>query len=100
MIETRWQRQMQLERWTGKQAADLDAEELQRAYAGGYEPGQDGYMVGRNPRRMTVAELEAMGHARMSAPAMIGAKCLDCAGRPVSRAALGSAAGTRPSVGR
>jgi hypothetical protein len=45
MIETRWQRQKRVERWTGKRAADLDAEELERAKIGGYEPGPDGYMV-------------------------------------------------------
>ena len=32
----------QRERWTRKRAADLDGEERQRAYAGGYEPGPDG----------------------------------------------------------
>jgi hypothetical protein len=40
-------------------------------------------MVGRDPREMTPAELEAMGHARMSKGAMIRARCLDCcAGSP------------------
>jgi hypothetical protein len=39
-------------------------------------------MVGRDPRLVTVAELEAMGQARVSASATIRAKCLDGTGSP------------------
>lgn len=71
------------ERWTGKRAADFTDDDRKQAHAAGYEPGPDGYMVGRDPRQMTVAEIEAIGHARMSAPDTIRAKCLDCcAGSP------------------
>jgi hypothetical protein len=75
MVETRWQR---LERWTGKRSADLDTEELARARLGGYEPGPDGCMVGRDPRRISPAELKAMGHQQMSAFDAVRRKCLDC----------------------
>ena len=72
-----------LERWAGKRSADLDAEELERAKIAGYEPGLDGYMTCRDPRQMTVAELEAMGHVRLSAPSTIRCKvprlCGQCA---------------------
>jgi hypothetical protein len=78
MTEPRWQRQKRLERWTGKRAVDLDAEELERAQLNAYEPGPEGYMTGRDPRRMSPDELEAMGHQRMSAQEALRLKCLDC----------------------
>jgi len=78
--------------------------------------------AGRDPRTMTRAELEAMGHRPLSPMQAIRAKCLDCCAgsadevrkcggdvpvlaiphrqEPVARAALGGApeshAGTRP----
>lgn len=53
---------IQRERWTGRRAADLDSEQQQRVYAGGYEPGPDGCMTGRDPRCMSPDELEVIGH--------------------------------------
>lgn len=83
LILTRRQRERSRERWTGKRAADLDAEQLTQAGAAGYEPGPDGCMVGRDPRTMTQAELLALGHQAMSQGAALRAKCLDCcAGSP------------------
>src|SRR5215472_3550002 len=74
---------IQRERWAGRRAADLDSEDQQRAYAGGYEPGPDGTMTGRDPRRMSPGQLEAMGHQRTSAQEALRQKCLDCcAGSP------------------
>lgn len=82
-ITTRRGREQSREHWTGKRAADLDQEQLTQAGAAGYEPGPDGYMVGRDPRMMTRDELLAMGRGPMSAPETIRAKCLDCcAGSP------------------
>ena len=80
---TRRQRERLRERWTGCKAADLSEDELARAWAAGYEPGPDGWMVGRDPRTMTQAELRAMGHEPMSYGEALRAKCLDCcAGSP------------------
>lgn len=59
MSDTRWQRQKRLERWTGRSSADLDAEEFERAKTAGYEPGADGYMTGRDPRRVSPDELRS-----------------------------------------
>lgn len=71
------------ERWSGKKPADISPEESARAAAAGYEPGPDGYYVGRDPRCMTHVELEAMGHRPMSPITAIRTKCLDCcAGSP------------------
>lgn len=42
------------------------------------EPGPDGHPVGRDPREMTIAELEALGHVKRPILAAIRAKCLDC----------------------
>lgn len=39
---------------------------------------KDGNPVGRDPREMDRAELEALGHAPMSATKAIRAHCLDC----------------------
>jgi hypothetical protein len=50
-----------------------------RARAAGYEAEvSEAYFVGRDPRQMTAAELEAMGHQRLSPMEAIRAKCLDC----------------------
>ena len=82
-MTTRRQQQQQRERWTGQRAVDLDEAELTRAAAGGYEPGPEGYMTGRDPRAMDRAEFEAMGHEPMSPMQAIRARCLDCcAGSP------------------
>jgi len=80
---TRRARERSRECWTGKRATNLDAEQRAQAWVAGYEPGPDGYMVGRDPRTMTPAELAAMSHEPMSPIAVIRAKCLDCcAGSP------------------
>lgn len=44
----------------------------------GAEIGPDGYAHGRDPRRMSQADLKAMGHQPMSALDAIRAHCLDC----------------------
>lgn len=69
---------IQRERWSGKRAADLDSGEQPRASSGGCGPGPDGTMTGRNPRRRSPDELEAMGHQRMLAQEAGRLKCLDC----------------------
>jgi len=77
MVETRWQWQKRLERWTANEPP-ISTPRSSRARLGGYELGPDGYMVGRDPRRMSPDELEAMGYQRMSSTTAIRAKCLDC----------------------
>src|SRR5437868_3349382 len=76
--ETHRQRQHRLEAFSGRRVADVTAEELAAARAAGYEPGPDGWFNGRDPREMTAAELEALGHVAMSPLRAIRAKCLDC----------------------
>jgi hypothetical protein len=44
-------------------------------------PVDDGHLIGRDPRHMTVAELNAVGHQSRPLLAVIRAKCLDCVGR-------------------
>lgn len=39
---------------------------------------QNGYDVGRDPRTMTMEDLEQLGHARVSPPRALRLKCLDC----------------------
>ncbi len=39
---------------------------------------QDGYDVGRDPRTMTMGDLEQLGHARVSPLRALRLKCLDC----------------------
>lgn len=39
---------------------------------------RDGYDVGRDPRSMSAAELEDLGHARVSPLRALRLKCLDC----------------------
>jgi hypothetical protein len=39
---------------------------------------QDGHLIGRDPRDMTPAELEALGHEAMTPLKVIRARCLDC----------------------
>ena len=47
----------------------------------GTEPaGDDGELIGRDPRAMTPAELRALGHAPMPPAKAIRARCLDCCG--------------------
>jgi hypothetical protein len=46
----------------------------------GYETQPGGFPEGRDPRRMTQAELQAMGHEPMSPQRAIRAHCLDCCG--------------------
>lgn len=66
------------ELWTGVKIADCAPDKIAQARRAGYEPGPDGYFVGRDPRTMTTAELMAMGHEQLSPMAAIRAKCLDC----------------------
>lgn len=50
----------------------------------GFEYDSEGRARGRDPREMTVAELEAIGHQRMSPLEALRARRLDCcAGSPV-----------------
>ena len=44
----------------------------------GMELDERGYSQGRDPRRMTQAELHDMGHQPMSAHAALRLHCLDC----------------------
>jgi hypothetical protein len=39
---------------------------------------RDGFDVGRDPRSMSMGELEQLGHARMSPLRALRLKCLDC----------------------
>ena len=65
--------------WVRK-VASLLPEETKRAHAAGYEPDGE-HLIGRDPRQMNRAELEAMGHVPMSPMEAIRAKCPDgCAG--------------------
>jgi hypothetical protein len=70
----------QRERYSGRTASSLTPNEAAAAHAAGYEPGSDGSMVGRDPRRMSPDNLRAMGHEPMAATAAIRARCLDCCG--------------------
>jgi hypothetical protein len=66
------------ERWSSRLPAELSPKDQERAGLAGYEPGPDGYYVGRDPRRMSPGELTAMGQQRRSPIDAIRAKCLDC----------------------
>jgi hypothetical protein len=68
---------MNRERWTGVAVSTCSEDDLAQAYAAGYEP-EGPYFVGRDPRRMSVDEIEALGHQRLSPMAVVRAKCLDC----------------------
>lgn len=46
----------------------------------GLEPGADGLPVGRDPRDMSHAELQAIGYEPMSPGRAIRLRCLDCCG--------------------
>ena len=65
------------ERWAGRPLDSLDPDEIAAAHAAGYEP-DGGWLVGRDPRRVTQAALVAMGHEPSSPMQAIRAKCLDC----------------------
>ena len=47
------------------------------APAAGLEP-RDGFAVGRDPRAMPTADLEALGHGKQPLLRAIRARCLDC----------------------
>ena len=82
-VLTRRERERSRECWTGCRAAELSGAQLTAAKAAGYEPGPDGWLVGRDPRAMSAADFAVMGHERMSPIEAIRAKCLDCcAGSP------------------
>ena len=49
-----------------------------RRRTAGLENGADGEAVGRDPRRMTAAELGSLGHQPMSPIAALRARCIDC----------------------
>jgi hypothetical protein len=74
---TRRGRERAREIWTGSRVDSLGPENLAAARGAGYEPDGD-WLVGRDPRRMTRAEVEAIGHEPMSPIQVIRAKCLDC----------------------
>jgi hypothetical protein len=77
-LTTRRGRERVREVWTGCKASSLSEDDLARAGAAGYEPGPDGYLVGRDPRQMSQDELRAMDDEPMSPMQAIRAKCLDC----------------------
>lgn len=79
-ITTRRGRERTREVFTGCKVSSLSEDDLERAHAAGYEPGPDGYLVGRDPRTMTPDELRAMGFQPKSPMQIIRTKCLDCAG--------------------
>ena len=64
--------------WTGRRVSELSAADVEAARAAGYEPGGDGWLVGRDPREMGREEIEAMGHRPMGTLEAIREKCLDC----------------------
>jgi hypothetical protein len=72
-ITTRRRRERAREVFTGRKAASLPAKEAERAHAAGYDPDGE-HLIGRDPRQMNRAELEAMGHAPMSPVEAIRAK--------------------------
>ena len=77
-VTTRRGRERAREIWTGMQVTGLSVEDLGAAKRAGCEPGEGSeWFVGRDPREMARAELEAMGHEAMSATEAIRAKCLD-----------------------
>jgi hypothetical protein len=79
MAETRRRRERAREVFTGRRVSTLSSEELERARQAGYEPsGVDDWLISRDPRAMTQAELRVMGHEAMSPMEAIRAKCLDC----------------------
>ena len=45
-----------------------------------WEPGSDGELVGRDPRKMTVDELTELGHMCMSPLKALRLRCIDCCG--------------------
>jgi len=77
-VTTRRGRERVREVWTGVRPSTLSGDELEAAHRAGHEIGGDDWFVGRDPREMTRAELEAMGHEAMSPMEAIRAKCLDC----------------------
>ena len=50
----------------------------------GLEPGSHGLAIGRDPRTMSPADLEALGHKRRSPLAALRARCVDCCADSVS----------------
>ncbi len=44
----------------------------------GHEVGDEGELVGRDPREMSVVELGELGHKRMSPLKALRARCIDC----------------------
>ena len=78
-VTTRRGRERAREICTGVQVTGLSVEDLGAAKRAGCEPGEGSeWFVGRDPREMVRAELEAMGHEAMTATEAIRAKCLDC----------------------
>jgi len=47
-------------------------------------PGDDGHLIGRDPREMTITEFNDLGHQARPVLAVIRAKCLDCVGQEQS----------------
>jgi hypothetical protein len=77
--QTRREHERSHERWASTKVANCTPAEVQRARVAGFEPDAEGeWFVGRDPRRMTPAELSAMGIDRITPMRAIRAKCLDC----------------------
>lgn len=76
-VTTRRGRERVREVWTGVRVAECSVEDVATARLAGYESDGE-HFVGRDPRRMSLAELRDMGHDAMSPIAAIRAKCLDC----------------------
>jgi hypothetical protein len=53
-------------------------EKRRRDRAPGLEEGDDGWMIGRDPRRMSQDDLRALGHEPMSPLRALRLRCLDC----------------------
>jgi hypothetical protein len=76
-VTTRRGRERVREVFTGRRVSGLSPEEAARARQAGYElSGVDDWLIGRDPRKMTQAELRAMGHEPMSPMGAIRARYL------------------------
>ena len=68
--QTRREHERSDERWASTKVANCTAADLQRARAAGFEPDAEGeWFVGRDPRRMTPAELFSDGNRPYNADA-------------------------------
>jgi hypothetical protein len=79
-ITTRRGRERVRDVWTGCPVEEATPAQIEQARKAGYEPGPEGYFVGRDPREMTPDELRACQHEPMSPLDALRLKCLDCVG--------------------